>query len=79
MSKLKALIDCESNKCKLKEFDSFTTALYYPPMYDKFGRNINEGRSTRYSTVECLICGRIFRRSESGHRIEFTEMAIKNE
>ena len=79
MSKLKAVIDCDSNKCKLKEFDSFTMALYYPPMYDKYGRNINEGKGTRFSTVECLICGRIFRRSESSQGIYFTEMAIKNE
>lgn len=35
-----------------------TTMLYYPPIYDGHGNNLNPDRNTTHSPVRCSTCGK---------------------
>ena len=36
---------------------STTTAMYFPPIYDEHGRNINPDRNTTTTEWHCGVCG----------------------
>jgi hypothetical protein len=47
--------DCELN-CRFTYGFTSTTAMYYPPVYDKHGNNINPDGNITHGTIECLEC-----------------------
>ena len=49
--------NCEYN-CRFKYGMSMTTAMYYNPVYDKHGNNINPDGNVTSGTIECLECYR---------------------
>lgn len=55
------LIECP--KCGSKEValkGKITTLVYYPPIYNAKGQNMNPDMNTTKSDFECLSCGNVF-------------------
>lgn len=47
-----------TNECRFTLGVSITTAMYYPPVYDKHGNNLNPDMNTTTCDVSCSVCGR---------------------
>lgn len=47
-----------SKDCRWQESPSITTDAYYPPIYDKYGNNVNPDMNTATSQIYCLTCNR---------------------
>ena len=54
--------DCTNNDCRLVEEPGYTTAAYYPPIYNKNGVNINPDRNVTTSYVYCEYCKKKWRK-----------------
>ena len=63
--------DCSRDDCRVREYPGSTTCMYYPPVYDKYGNNINpDGNITTYDK-HCYTCGKRWVESHQyGKRIE---------
>jgi len=49
--------DCDREDCRIQESGGSTTCMYFPPIYDKYGNNINpDGNITTYH-MKCSTCG----------------------
>jgi hypothetical protein len=48
--------DCVDD-CRFRENGGISTLKYYPPIYDKTGRNTNPDRNWHTSEVTCTVCG----------------------
>lgn len=48
---------CEKD-CRFYYGVSMTTAMYYTPVFDKHGNNLNPDGNTTTSEVSCSVCGR---------------------
>lgn len=47
--------DCKE-ECRFQFGMSMTTAAYYPPVYDKYGNNMNPDMNTTSGSVDCSVC-----------------------
>lgn len=46
-------------ECRFTEIGPITsTALYYTPIYDKYGNNINPDGNTSTGSIMCSTCGK---------------------
>jgi len=52
--------ECPREDCRFSYGGGTTTCVYYIPVYDKNGVNINPDRNTTTFKVECLTCGRMW-------------------
>jgi hypothetical protein len=50
--------ECPREDCKFSISPQMTTCMYFQPIYDKNGVNINPDRNTTSFTVDCLSCGK---------------------
>jgi hypothetical protein len=64
---------CEK-ECRFGEGISSTTAMYFPPVYDKHGNNLNPDGNITSSMISCGVCGRRWNRSSSYGNTNFTEI-----
>lgn len=63
---------CEG-ECRFQYGPSMTTAMYFPPTYDKHGNNLNPDGNITSAEVVCYTCGKKwFSRTKYG-KTEFTE------
>jgi len=46
---------CEKPTTRIPK-DSYTTCMYYPPVYDENGNNTNPDRNTTTTDYSCLDC-----------------------
>lgn len=49
---------CKLQNCKFSFGPSVTTCVYYPPIYDKHGNNINPDGNITRGSVKCLECNK---------------------
>lgn len=61
---------CEK-ECRFSCGPSMTTAMYYPPVYDKHGNNINPDMNTTTATMWCYTCEREWLYISQGDKVEF--------
>ena len=52
--------ECPREDCKFSILDSATTCMYFQPIYDKNGVNINPDRNTTAFKLNCLSCGKVW-------------------
>ena len=45
-------------ECRIRHSGGQTTMAYYPPIYDKYGRNTNPDMNVTTSTAHCVTCGK---------------------
>ena len=50
--------DTECKECRFKYGQSFATAVYYEPLYDKLGNLISTDGNKTSGEVDCVECGR---------------------
>lgn len=61
-------------ECRFSTSFGMTTAMYYPPVYDKHGVNLNPDMNVTSTTVNCSVCGKSWNSSTRGDRSTFTEI-----
>lgn len=47
--------DCQLD-CRFHDLGSMTTCMYFPPVFDKHGNNVNPDGNTTTSSVRCSVC-----------------------
>lgn len=62
------------NKCRFSYTDVYTTAAYYPPVFDKDGNNINPDLNTTSGKVSCSTCDKLWSYSTQLGKTTFTEI-----
>jgi transposase-like protein len=58
--------DCMRDDCMITVQSQQTTAVYYPPVYDKSGTNVNAGKNKTIQEVRCLSCGKNWKKEHYG-------------
>jgi hypothetical protein len=53
---------------------AMTTAMYYPPTYDKHGNNLNPDGNITSGDVSCSVCGKKWYYSSRYGKTDFKEM-----
>lgn len=48
---------CEKD-CRFHIGTAMTTCMYYPPVYDKHGNNLNPDGNSTYGDMSCSVCNR---------------------
>jgi hypothetical protein len=67
---------CDKN-CKFQQVGASTmTAMYFAPVYDKEGNNLNPDANTMTSSYHCTECGKSWRVSE---RLGKSDVLLLNE
>lgn len=69
---------CEKD-CRFSYGLSMTTAMYFPPVYDKHGNNINPDGNITSGSVSCSVCNRQWSYSTQYDETQFKEMMVKND
>lgn len=56
------MTECKTpDKCRIQATGpSMTTLVYYPPVYDGHGNNLNPDRNKTYEPRVCITCGKVF-------------------
>lgn len=49
---------CGRDDCMVREMGGSQTAMYFPPIYNAQGANINPDNNTKTLNKKCLSCGR---------------------
>lgn len=49
---------CQSEDCRFNYGVSMTTAMYYHPVYDKNGNNLNPDANITSGKVQCSMCNK---------------------
>ena len=51
--------NCDTpDKCRFREGVSTTTLMYFEPIYDRQGNNLNPDRNWSENTITCSACNR---------------------
>jgi hypothetical protein len=45
-------------ECRFSTSFGMTTMMYYPPVYDKHGVNLNPDMNSTSTTVNCSVCNK---------------------
>lgn len=48
--------DCVREDCRFTVSGTFTTCIYFSPIYDKYGNNLNPDGNITAGSVECTTC-----------------------
>jgi hypothetical protein len=64
---------CELN-CRFIYGISTTTAMYYAPVYDKHGNNLNPDGNITSGTLECTECDKRWSYSTRYNKTEYFEV-----
>lgn len=60
--------------CRFTYGMSATTAMYFQPVYDKHGNNLNPDMNTTTSDVSCGVCGKRWVSKSQGGKTTFSEI-----
>ena len=52
--------ECPRDDCRFTILSETRTCMYFQPIYDKNGVNINPDRNTTTSELNCLSCGKMW-------------------
>jgi len=61
-------------ECRFSVGYGCRTDVYYPPVYDKHGNNINPDGNISTSTMSCSTCGKSWKCSTQLGETTFTEI-----
>lgn len=64
---------CEK-ECRFSYGVSMTTAMYFEPMYDKHGNNLNPDGNITSSTVRCGVCNKEWYATTQYGKTEYKEI-----
>ena len=53
--------ECERQDCKFEVMSEVSTLVYYPPIYDKNGNNLNSDGNKVFINYRCRTCGDMWR------------------
>lgn len=67
-----------SGKCRYRVDRSVTTAMFYTPIYDKLGNNVNKDKNITMSTITCITCNRAWLTKEQYAEVDITEISNGN-
>lgn len=74
MLKLTMIPDPECKKnCRYRIDRSVTTAMFYTPIYDKHGNNVNHDQNTTMSTITCTTCDKTWLVTIKGSETTYTK------
>ena len=62
-----------TNECRFSPGLSMTTAVYYAPIYDKYGNNVNPDRNMTSGSINCHTCNRSWTYYSDINGIEYKE------
>ena len=60
------------NDCRFHHGMSTTTAMYFPPVYDKHGNNINPDGNITSGSISCSVCNKAWH-----YHTQFDETTFK--
>lgn len=63
-------------ECRFSHGMTITTAMYFTPVYDKHGNNVNPDGNITSGEVKCLTCNKSWMSSTQYDKTTYTE--IKN-
>lgn len=66
-------INC-NQQCRFTETPVMTTCMYYPPVYDKNGVNVNPDMNTTTFFVKCSVCKKEWKGATRGGETTYTEV-----
>ena len=66
--------NCEKD-CRFQHGMSMTTAMYFPPVYDKQGNNLNPDGNTTSCDVTCSTCNKKWNSSTRFGETTYTEIS----
>lgn len=64
---------CDKN-CLFQFSGGVTTCAYYPPIYDKFGVNVNPDGNITSGECACITCNKKWQYKTQFEKTEFTEI-----
>ena len=64
---------CEKD-CRFEMGMSMTTCMYFPPVYDKHGNNLNPDGNITSGNISCHVCNRRWSYSTRLGQTEFAEV-----
>lgn len=64
---------CEK-ECRFVNGPMFTTSMYFPPVYDKHGNNVNPDGNSSSGKVKCVICNRQWMMNEQYGQTTYEEI-----
>lgn len=65
--------DC-MHECMIQEGPVFSTAVYYPPTYNKQGVNINKDNNKTIGNLKCWTCNKEWRYELQNGEIKFEKL-----
>jgi hypothetical protein len=68
--------NCE-RECRFSHGPTMTTAMYYKPVYDKHGNNLNPDGNISSFRVSCSVCGKHWMGSCQLGNYQFEELDIE--
>jgi hypothetical protein len=66
--------ECCRDDCKFTILDSMRTCMYFQPIYDKNGVNINPDANTTSFKMNCLSCGKNWKGVTRCNETTYTEV-----
>lgn len=69
--------ECERDggECRIASQNEGMTAMYYAPIYDGNGRNLNPDRNSTFYSCSCVTCGRAWREIHKGGVVTVKDIA----
>ena len=65
---------CKDGDCRFTSSGGMTTCMYYPPVYNKEGINLNPDMNSTVATVSCTTCKKNWNSFTRGGKTTFTEI-----
>ena len=66
--------ECPREDCRFIDHPGTSTLAYYFPIYDKNGVNINPDMNVSTSSLECLTCGKKWKRKTQLGKTTYEEL-----
>jgi len=61
-------------ECRFRHGMTMSTTVYYEPMYDKHGNNLNPDMNKSNTPIECGICDRRWSATTQGGKTTYEEL-----
>lgn len=62
------------NDCRFHPGMSMTTAMYFPPVYDKNGNNVNPDGNITSGSINCSVCNKKWHYSTQFDETKYSEV-----
>ena len=66
--------NCPSDSCRFHVGLEMTTSMYYPPVYDKQGNNLNPDGNITSGEMTCTTCNKKWKYSKQYGETNFEEV-----